>query len=141
MIIDESGIQICNFTPHVECVEVLCSVEGKETTSRIQMWLDFEDDYPSATFAVALKEVDRIQWFNQDERCSLNPEIADAKMKRFLKHAVYEALKVAPRKKVYQLNRLGVSKIEGNVVFCTGREVVKSPDGAVSKLVFYKINN
>lgn len=129
MIIDENGIQICNFTPHVECVEVLCSVEGKEIISQIQMWLDFEDDYPSVTFAVALKEVDRIQWFNQDERCSFNPEIADAKIKRFLKHAVSEALKAAPRKKVYQINRLGVSKIEGNAVFSTGQELIKPPDG------------
>ena len=134
VICDEKGMLICNFIPHVECVEVICSVEGKETTSRIQIWLEFENNDRSATFSVKIEELDRIQWLDKDERCSFNPEIADAKMKRFLKHAVYEALKDAPREKVYQLTRLGVSKIEGNAVFCTGQEVIKPPDGAVSEL-------
>lgn len=129
VICDENGIQICNFTPHVECIEVFCSTDGKEITSRIQIWLGFEDNYSSATFAVTMDEIDHIQWFNKEERCLFNPEIADAKIKRFLKYAVREALKDAPRKKIYQINQLGVSKIKGNAVFCTGQDIIRSSGG------------
>lgn len=127
--IDQHGTQLCNFYPHVESLEDVQDIEENLISSYVQIQLGFEDG-KSSTQTMQITELDRAQWLGMDKRCWFNPEVSKTKISRYLEKIVRSQLDSAPRKKIYQANGPGIFIIEGEPVFYTGFEVIRSPVSA-----------
>lgn len=131
-MLDESGTKLCNFVPHVDGIvekEAVC--EGKSEVY-VNVRLEFYDGY-SRIITIPVEKINQTQWWKEETHCCLNPEISESKVRRYLTNAVRSDLNNAPKKRLYQLNRTGMFMINGEAIFCTGKETIRSPASKLSE--------
>lgn len=122
---DKNGKNLCNFFPYVERVEDV--IENEEIVStNIYIQLRFDNKQCSKVFPVRHSELDKLRWQDLDERGRFNPEVPLSKAQRYLADSVWEQLLAAPRNKVFQLTKTGLSKVDGESVYCAGEKVILS---------------
>lgn len=96
----------------------------------IEVSLSFEKGNPSDKTQVPLSRLDAMDWRTLDYRATFNPQVAPAKAQRHITSDVRTALADFSATDVYRLSHPGLCKINGEPVFCTGREVIRSPSCA-----------
>lgn len=124
------GAKISNFD--VNILQILdASVDSSaEPTRYAEISLIFEDGSSSKTERIALSKLSAINWSIIDQRATLIPQVAVAQANRYIEHDIRQALDGLPVKNVHQLSHPGLCKINGEAVFCTGREVIRPPASA-----------
>lgn len=100
----------------------------------IEVSLSFEKGNPSDKTQVPLSRLDAMDWRTLDYRATFNPQVAPAKAQRHITSDVRTALADFSATDVYRLSHPGLFKINGEPVFCTGREVIRSPSSATQGL-------
>ena len=121
---DAHGKLLCNFKP---CVKSICEIylsDGSKSTLLVDIQIDFENGQSSKPFSVSQSELRSIDWEETDYRCRFQPGISRKTAKDYLADHIRQQLPNAPKHRIYQLDRTGVHKIEGEYVFCVGRNVI-----------------
>ena len=124
---DVNGNPICNFTLKVVGVDDVRFDGGGERIHRVRVCFDFgkEDTKERKVHNIPLNEIDRIHWKDLDFRCCYNPEITESKVERYLSTIIREQLETAPRRLVEHLTHAGMYKIDGQLIFCTGKSIIR----------------
>lgn len=125
---DKKGEPLCNFIPQVVAVNEVCSDGAGKPAPHAQIYFNFgeDDTEQSQVYSVPLSEIDKTNWKELNERCIYHPEKTGSKVNRYLSCTIREALEAAPKNRVYCLTHVGMYKIEGRPVFCTGNQVIQS---------------
>lgn len=132
MLIDGKGKELCNFIPRVEGIIDIHS--NDKESSDVQLRMEFENEHHSQSFIVPLSKLEQTNWLEYDGRCCFNPDIPYSRINRHLANTIRKELGNVPRKSVYQLNSTGVHIIGEEVMYCAGKEVIRSPSGEISDL-------
>lgn len=121
---------ICNFHP---CVEQLINCKcGVESVCHVKIHLNFDDDQHGRSFNIPFSKLESVDWLSMDIRCQFSPNVSSAFVKRSLANIVRQQLPNVPSIDVFQLDRLGVEKINGEVVFCAGDKVIRASPDSIS---------
>lgn len=134
MLKDENRSEICNFNLNVLTIENVCDVKTKEEANYLELQLKFGNEEKGKIVKIKEKEVEKISWIDLDERCRTIPNIYTAKTKRYLLDEIRKSSIAASKKKVLQSNDAGFFKIDGEVGFNTGEEIITSSLGKLSGL-------
>ncbi len=129
MIYDDKDCPIYNFYPRVAAVVNVYTTTEAEPIPHVRLSLDFGDNQPSKEFTIPLAQLDELRWLDKDIRCRFNPKFAPARVQRYLTDAIRTALPDAPKERQYQIDRVGVHNINGEIVFCTGRGLIRPSSG------------
>lgn len=123
---DVNGKPLCNFALRVISLDNVRFDGGGKCICRVKVLFDFgETDIESVNIQdIPLDEIDNIHWKNLDIRCSYYPEISDFKVERYLSNSIRNQLQKAPKRRVEYLTHAGMYKIGGQLIFCTGKEVI-----------------
>jgi len=109
--------------------EVIADVEVYTSAGlehHIELRLYFNGNQ-SETFMVSQTEPEKINWFEKDKRCILNPSYPKAK--EYIANTIRLGLITAPVKKLYRLDRLGIRDINDNIMFVAGDRVITQSPG------------
>ncbi len=138
---DKKGKKLCNFYPRVEKVIKIYNNEDVCVNKiiKVQIMVDNNDDV--RRIEVELSNIDQVKWRKLDERCQFDPEFTDAKIQRYLADEIRSQLDGAPQERVYELIDLGLSFVEGEAVFCTGKEVITPPSSGLPQIVINQQQN
>lgn len=126
MTSDVNGKPLCNFALRVISLDDVRLDGGGKRIYRVKVLFDFgEINAENINIQdIPLDEIDKIHWKNLDIRCSYNPDISDFKVERYLSNIIRNQLQKAPKRQVEYLTRAGMYKIGGQLIFCTGKEVI-----------------
>lgn len=130
---DVSGKPLCNFNLKVVSMDEVRFDGVGERVPHVRVCFDFgekDTEGPKAHY-IPLNEIDRIHWKDLDFRCCYDPEISESKVGRYLSNIIREQLGIVPKRQVEYLTHVGMYKIGGQLIFCTGKEVI--PDRAKIK--------
>lgn len=122
--------KISNFDVDIHRIVDVYVDSSAKATRHAEISLIFEDGSSSKTVRVALSELPAIDWSEIDHRAALAPQIAATRANRYIADNIRRALDGLPVINVHQLTHPGLYKINGETVFCTGREVIRPPAGA-----------
>jgi hypothetical protein len=111
----------------VEIVREIYSLPCEEPSLEIQLRLDFKDGY-SRTITIPENGLHEVKWLDLDIHCWFEPAIPISKFPVLFLNEIKAQANRALRHKIYRVGHVGVTKIEGTAVFCTGREIIRSPD-------------
>ena len=84
----------------------------------------FKDGSKSAVCRVPLSNLHKMDWLSIDQRCIIDPDCVRAGA--YLSNIVHHAILLAPLKKEYRIQRLGLHEIEGKPVFFVGNSLIQS---------------
>ena len=128
---DEKNKPVCNFIPEVRgVINVVSSAEDK---NYIRLQIRFTEG-ESADVTVPLSELDRIDWSKIDKRCIINSHYKNAK--GYIANIVRVNLSAAATETQYSLDKLGICRIEGEVVFVAGNRVITRSSATKLELKF-----
>lgn len=126
MTSDVNGKILCNFALRVISLDNVRFNGSGKRIRRVKVYFDFgEADVKHINIQdIPLDEIDNIHWKNLDIRCSYNPEMSEFKVERYLSNSIRNQLQKAPERKVEYLTHAGIYKIAGQIILCTGKEVI-----------------
>lgn len=120
---DEDGKPVANFVPEVLGRIELQTSSGVENYLRLKLY--FEDD-ESEEIRLQLSDINKIDWFEKDWRCLINPSYPKARA--YLKNLICARLNEVPAEIKYRINKLGINSINGKIVFNAGDRILfRSP--------------
>lgn len=117
---NESGTSVSTFVPSVVgVVKVVNSTNVEREEVRVR--LCFKDGSSTET-NVPLSDLDRVNWFEIDHRCIVNPEYRQAR--KFIANAIRAGISNAPVETRYILDRTGIHHFNDNLIFAAGDRVI-----------------
>lgn len=122
---DKDDILVCNFIPRVTKVEW---VKNSSTSkARITLKIDFGEEKFTET-TVWSKDLDKIYWPDIDIRCIVFNSCRKSKdcIANHIRADITNLSETQMVKK-YSLNRLGIHKIENDILFVAGDRVISRP--------------
>lgn len=124
---DVDGNPLCNFTLKVAGVDAVRFDGVGERIHRVRVCFNFgkENTEGRKIHDIPLGEIDRTCWRDLDIRCCYNPEIPKMKVERYLSASIREQLRKAPKRQVEYLTNVGMYKIDGQPIFCTGKAFIQ----------------
>ena len=129
-ISDTNGKEIINCIPKILAVVNVFTIPELEPTPHLRMVLVFPSGKVSKEFMVPLFSLDTVNLTEYDLRVRYNPDASQSKAKRYIADYVRSALPKASVKKLYRINQLGAHEVEGEIVFNTGKGLVRPLAGA-----------
>lgn len=124
---DINGRPLCNFAVDVLGVDEIRFDGVGERIQKVKVRIDFgENDIANRMIRdIPLGEIDKICWKNLDIRCRYYPEVSESKVRRYLENTIRDQMKKVPRRLVEHLTHTGMYKLDGHLVFCTGKAVIQ----------------
>lgn len=128
------GERIGNFGLNLHRVVQVHAGPGSEGIPLLELSVSVAKGERGEKVRIPLADLATTDWELYNRHASLNPEFPVAKSRRYIAHAIKEALGELPMVEVYQLSHPGLYKIAGKPVFCTGGEVIRPPASIVQEL-------
>lgn len=119
--------EISNFNIDLHRLLNIHTDAQQEGVPHIEVSLAFEKGPPGEKKMVALSKLADTNWSTFDYRAAFKPHVATAKANRYISDAIRSELENLPTIDIYRLSHPGLYKINGEPVFCTGKEVIRSP--------------
>ena len=117
---------LTNFEIEVVSIVNIYNAPEAKPASYVKFKLCFGAGQYSEEVIEPLLKLDKINWFDKDIRCRLNPA-ALAKAQHHLADRIRKVLPHTLSEERYRLMRLGVHIVKGEPVFCAGGEVIRPP--------------
>lgn len=129
---DMNGHLLCNFTLKVLSVDEVRFDGVGERIPRVKVCIDFEgkDTANQKICEISLGEIDKTCWKNLNIRCRYHPEVSESKVERYLGSMIRDQIEKAPRRLVERLTYAGMHKLDSQLVFCTGNDVIQDSSKA-----------
>lgn len=129
---DMNGHPLCNFTLKVLSVDEVRVDGAGERIPRVKVRIDFEgkDTANQKICEIPLGEIDKTCWKNLNIRCRYHTEVSESKVERYLGSMIRDQIEKAPRRLVERLTYAGMHKLDSQLVFCTGKDVIQDSSKA-----------
>ena len=108
-------------------VEVLAEIEvhtSVDVEYHVNLQLYFWDGQ-TAIITIPLSEIDRIDWYETDRRCILNPRVP--RVGKNLATRIKIALNQnVPKRRILRLDRTGIFNVDGRIIYVAGDKIIGS---------------
>lgn len=122
---DEKGKPVCNFSPVVISLIKVRSLIGcndfNNMEDRVRLQLNFNEG-ESVQIDIQLAELGSTDWPQKDKRCIVNYECKNAS--KFIENYIRSQLEGASTEVLFKADKLGISRVDNDVVFIAGDRVI-----------------
>lgn len=125
-----NGEKIGNFGINIHRLVNIHNDSQPEGLPHVEISISFEKGPSSGKTRVALSKLAATNWSTLDYRISFNPRIATSTANRYIADAIRSALEAFSATNVYRLSHPRLHIINGEPVFCTGKEVIRCSSSA-----------
>ncbi|MBD5085072.1 MAG: hypothetical protein HDT33_08470 [Clostridiales bacterium] len=119
------GKKIGNFEINLFRIVKIHTDSNSEGEPYIELSLTVEYGNSSEKTRIALSKLSDTNWISLDHRVTFDPQITVTKAKRYISNDIRSAISSFPLTDIFQLSHPGLHIINGEPVFCTGREVIR----------------
>ncbi len=121
--------KLCNFSVQVLGVDCVRLNGSGKRIQHVKARLKFDETNAEdqEIYDLPVGKIDKTHWKDIDGRCRYDPKIPEEKVERYLGDSIRAQLGNAPKRMVEKLTCVGMYKIDGKPVFCTGKAVLQDP--------------
>lgn len=127
-------VEISNFSINIHRIVNIHTDSQQESVPHVEISLTFENCDSSNKARVPLSQLETVNWKKLDYRVTFNPRISVTQANRYISNDICSALNDLPTMEIYRLSHPGLYIINGNPLFCTGREVIRSSSNTTQGL-------